>query len=310
MQLDSYIKDLLYRYECVVLPGFGALLTQYRAARVHESTHAFYPPGKQLSFNRQLQSNDGLLANHIAKSNNESYQDALTKIRAYTHYLDNELETGKKVTIADVGSFGLNAHNKIEFTASQHINYLTDSFGLSSFVSAAIARETVVETQQTERAPLLFTPRKRQPVYIKYAAIGLIAVALSGFGGLKIYESGVKKHNYVEKQKADQLLEATIQDATFNLSVPLPALNIAIPKTQGKYHIVAGAFRLEANAHKKVAQLQTQGFNAQLIGINKYGLHQVTYQSLTERTAALKALRTIKATHNKDAWLLVKQLEQ
>lgn len=311
MQLDNYIKELLYRYECVVLPGFGALLTQYQAARVLKDTNTFHPPGKQLSFNRQLQSNDGLLANHIAKSKNITFQEALDKIRSYTRYLDSKLDEGSTVSIADVGSFKLNSENKIEFIPALAVNYLTESFGLSSFVGSAISREVEADSnKEQEAAPLLFTPRKRQPVYIKYAAVGLIAIALSGFGGIKIYESGVKKHNYVEKQKADQQLEATIQEATFNIVTPLPTLNLEVPKTQGKYHIIAGAFRLEANAHKKVSQLQNSGFNAQLIGVNKYGLHQVTYKTLNDRLEALKTLRDIKANHNKDAWLLVKELDQ
>ena len=31
MQLATYISDLLYRYECVIIPGFGAFLTQYQS---------------------------------------------------------------------------------------------------------------------------------------------------------------------------------------------------------------------------------------------------------------------------------------
>ena len=53
MQLETYISDLLYRYECVTVPEFGAFLTQRVSAKVHESTNAFYPPKKVLSFNEQ-----------------------------------------------------------------------------------------------------------------------------------------------------------------------------------------------------------------------------------------------------------------
>jgi hypothetical protein len=56
MQLETYISDLLYRYDCVTIPGFGAFLTQRVSAKIHESTHTFYPPKK-----------DGLLANYIAE---------------------------------------------------------------------------------------------------------------------------------------------------------------------------------------------------------------------------------------------------
>ena len=66
MQLETYISDLLYRYECVVIPDFGAFLTQPVSARIDESNFTFYPPKKELSFNEQLKNNDGLLAKYIA----------------------------------------------------------------------------------------------------------------------------------------------------------------------------------------------------------------------------------------------------
>lgn len=306
MRLDSYISDLLYRYECVILPGFGAFLTQYQPARIHKSTDAFYPPSKLLSFNRQLQSNDGLLADHIAKSKDISYADALTAIRSYTRFLEHELEAGKNIIIEAVGSLAMEA-GKISFEPSAENNYLTASFGLSQFVQPAMSRSSE-DAIALEAEPLLFTPTQEQrPVYLKYAAIGLIAIGLTSFGGLKIYESGVKQHNYVQSQDAKDRVQNSIQEATFVISNPLPSLEVNLPKYQGRYHIIAGAFREEANAHKKIAQLQAQGFEARLLGKNKYGLHQVSYESHSERSAALKALRNIKNNNNKDAWLLVKQ---
>lgn len=306
MRLDSYISDLLYRYECVILPGFGAFLTHYQPARIHESTDAFYPPSKLLSFNRQLQSNDGLLADHIAKSKDISYADALTAIRSYTRFLEHELEAGKNIIIEAVGSLAMEA-GKISFEPSAENNYLTASFGLSQFVQPAMSRSSE-EAIALESETLLFTPTQEQrPVYLKYAAIGLIAIGLTSFGGLKIYESGVKQHNYVQSQDAKDRVQNSIQEATFVISNPLPSLEVNLPKYQGRYHIIAGAFREEANAHKKITQLQAQGFEARLLGKNKYGLHQVSYESHNDRSAALKALRNIKNNNNKDAWLLVKQ---
>ena len=82
MQISTYINDLLYRYECVIIPGFGAFLTQYQSARIENNS--FHPPGKALLFNRQLQANDGLLANYVASAENCSYELALQKIRNFT----------------------------------------------------------------------------------------------------------------------------------------------------------------------------------------------------------------------------------
>ncbi len=311
MQLATYINDLLYRYECVIIPGFGAFLTQYHSAKI--DTDTFYPPGKTLSFNRQLQTNDGLLANYVASVENCSYETALQKIRNFTGKLSLQLSEGETVSLKRIGEFFLNGEKSVQFLPSEKENFSTASFGLSSFVSHKINREVYKENVRTleEKTPILFTPERRTAKpYLRYAAVGLIAIAITGLGGLKIYEGQVQKHNFAEKQKADMLVESQIQEATFVIESPLPAINVTLPKQIGKYHIVAGAFRIEDNAHKKIAQLTAKGFSPKLIGKNKYGLHQVVYSSYEDRLEALQSLRSIKRTENKDAWLLVQELKK
>ena len=311
MQLATYIKDLLYRYECVIIPGFGAFLTQYQSARIENSTYTFYPPGKTVSFNRQLQTNDGLLANYVASVENCGYETALQKIRNFTGSLSIQLSEKEVVSLKNIGDFYLNEENSVQFTPSEKENFSTSSFGLSSFVSPQINRNAYKETVEAleEKAPLLFTPEKREArPYLKYAAIGLIAVVISGFGGLKLYEGQVQKHNFVEKQKANMLLDSQIQEATFIIENPLQPLNLTLPKESGKYHVVAGAFRIKENADKKLQQLVASGFSAKSIGENKYGLHVVVYGSYEDRLEANRNLRDIKRTENQDAWLLVKDL--
>jgi nucleoid DNA-binding protein len=312
MQLETYIKDLLYRYECVIVPGFGAFLTHYSSARIDGESYTFYPPSKTVSFNRQLQTNDGLLANYIAAADSCSYETALQRIRSFTAGLSRRLHEGSAITLNGIGDFQLNNEGSVQFSPSATENYYTASFGLTSFVSPEISRQPQTSEHAVETAdssPILFTPEKRGTnPFMKYAAVGLIAIALGSLGGMKLYEGNVQKHNFAEKEKADALVENQIQEATFIISDPLPALRISVPKQYGKYHIVAGAFRIEANAHKKLEQLVVKGFTPRLIGKNRYGLHQVIYSSYEDRLEALRELRNIKRTENSDAWLLVKSL--
>ncbi len=310
MRLATYIKDLLYRYECVIIPGFGAFLTQNRSAYIDDATSTFYPPGKTLSFNRQLQTNDGILANYVASIEKCSYELALQKIRNFTGKLSLELSERKNITLKNVGDFFLNEENTLQFTPSERENFNTTSFGLSSFVSPAITREKIAEVVEKETVALYSEKKKTAYPFMKYAAIGIIAITLGGITGLKIYEGEVEKYNFVEKQKADTRVENQIQEATFIIGNPLPALNISITKQAGKYHIVAGAFRIEANAKRKMKQLLQKGFSPKAIGMNKYGLHQIVYSSHENRLEALKTLRNIKRTENKDAWLLVQDLNK
>jgi hypothetical protein len=312
MQLETYISDLLYRYECVTIPEFGAFLTTKISAKIHESTNAFYPPKKVVSFNEQLQNNDGLLATYIADVEKIPYEVAVEKIVKCVKTFKSYLIQGEILNFENIGDLSLNTEGKINFNPSYHLNYLTDAFGLSQFVSSTVTREIYKEqVEELEKViPITITPEKRKArPYLRYAAVALIALTLGGFGMSQYYNSQVETHNQIAQEEAAIKLEKQIQEATFVISNPLPSITLNVNKQIGNYHIIAGAFRIEENSLKKIEKLKAQGYHARSIGKNKYGLHQIVYASYENRLEALKALRTVKRTHNRDAWLLVKKLD-
>ena len=312
MQLTTYITDLLYRYECVIIPGFGAFLTRYKSAHIDSASNTFHPPSKIVTFNKQLQANDGLFANYVASAEKCSYETALQKIRNFTSEILNELAEGKTISFKNIGEFALNEEKLLQFEPLQQQNFSTSAFGLSSFVSQKISREVHKETVAAleEKAPIHFTPERRDAKpYLKYAAIAVIAISAIGFGSLKLYESQVKKFNFAERQKANSLVENQIQEATFVIDNPLPVLSLQVPKHTGIYHIVAGAYRMEENASKKVEQLREKGYSPLKMESNRYGLYQVLYASFDDRLQAQKKLLEIQRNDNADAWLLVQEIQ-
>ena len=58
---------------------------------------------------------------------------------------------------------------------------------------------------------------------------------------------------------------------------------------------------------KKVKQLKKLGYNASILGVNKWGLTEVAFNSFDDRNAATNNLYKIQATVSKDAWLLIKK---
>jgi nucleoid DNA-binding protein len=312
MQLTTYINDLLYRYECVIIPGFGALLTHHKSASIDENTNTFHPPSKKVSFNKQLQANDGLFANYIASVEKCSYETALQKIRKFTAEISNDLLEGKEVSFKNIGQFSLNEEKSLQFEPIHQLNFSTSAFGLSTFISPKISREVYKEQVKKleNKTPISISPESRESKpYLKYAAIAAIAIAALGFGSLKFYESQVQQYNYAERQKANSLVDGQIQEATFVIENPLPVLRLQLPKHTGKFHIVAGAYRMEENADKKVAQLREKGFSPLKMKESQYGLHQVLYASFEDRLEASKKLQEIKSTENADAWLLVQEIQ-
>lgn len=311
MQISKYISDLLFRYDCVVVPNFGAFLAHKVSAEIHPHTNAFYPPKKRLSFNAQLQSNDGVLANHIAVSERISYENALAKIDKQVNALKIQLGKNETLLLEHIGTFQHTKTGQLVFEPIYHLNYLTESFGLSQFVSPAVSRTThlkVVDAiEQKTPIALSYKKRKTQTVF-KYAAVAVIMLGLGGFFGSNTYLQHIEQQNILAQEQASVALDNKIQEATFIMSNPLPAVSLEVTNTSGNFHIVAGAFRVEANSDRKLRQLKRLGFNARKIGQNRYGLHQVVYDSYQTRQQAQRALYQIKRTQDSSAWLLIKAL--
>jgi hypothetical protein len=310
MKLSNYISDLLYRYECVIVPNFGGFITNETSAKVNHFTHTFYPPKKQITFNSHLKNNDGLLANYIASAEKIPFNAAVSKIEKEIQEWNQTIEN-EAIEITKIGSLSLNKEKKIIFEPSTSVNYLTSSFGLNSFNSPAIKRlqykeraskleSAVVELNSEEKR------NRKAPLFLKYAATVAILFAVGSFGW-KTYNENQYQNQLLAEHELQQSVEKKIQQATFVIENPLPIITLNIAKEVQNYHVIAGAFREPGNAERKVKQLLEKGYDAQILGINKWNLTQVSYGSFSDRLDALQNLRTIKRTVASDAWLLVKE---
>ncbi len=318
MRLERYISELLYRYQCVTVPGLGSFLAQHQSAQIDEGTYTFVPPSKKLSFNAQLTSNDGLLVKHIAAHQKKAYESVLEEVETQVDEWKRLLQNQEKVTLKNIGVLWQNEEEKIQFQPAEEINYLTSSFGLSAFVSPAVVREELKEqvTALEEKAPILFTPEKKEAAvkerfpYLKYAAVFLLTIS-TGLTGYTYLEDQKLRTEQMVSKDAQRQIEHAIQEATFFNTTPLeiPTIKLNVNKAPERYHIIAGAFRVKANAQKKIKQLQAKGYSARAVGVNKYGLHQVAYGSFADVNQALSFLQEIKATESADAWLLVADSE-
>lgn len=301
MVVENYIKDLLYRYDCVIVPNFGGFITNRIGAKLEVKTQNFYPPSKQISFNSHLKINDGLLANYIVANEYISFNDALKKINLTVNKWSKQLET-ETVNIEGLGVLRHNENKKIIFEPQQEINYLSESFGLANYKATKL-------TKKDEKVIPIYSPQKSEtrkavPAFIKYAASAAILLTV-GFAGYNGYNNYQQKQALANQEKA---LETKIQSATFVISNPLPTLTLNVNKEKVKlFHVIAGAFQFPENAEKKVKQLKKKGYKASILGVNKWGLTEVAFASFSDKNKAINELYKIQDTVTKDAWLLVKK---
>src|SRR5690606_11189870 len=112
-----------------------------------------------------------------------------------------------------------------------------------------------------ERAPIAFTPERRASKgYLKYAAVFLLALTAVGSVGYKWQQEQMTQERIAIENAVQQKVTSRIQQATFFIENPLPAVKLAVKEEVMPYHVVAGAFRSEANAQKKYEDLIQKGF--------------------------------------------------
>lgn len=311
MNLENYISQLLYRYQCVSVPGFGAFLTEIQSAQWHESNNGFYPPKKLISFNSFLKNNDGLLANHIAQNEKSTYEASVALIEMEVVKWKNALQLNNSVSLKNIGELSLNSEKNIVFTPYEQPNYLTNSFGLSSFIAPAIKREVVQHVFDTveESEIIQLIPEKNQGrAYLKYAAIIVLSLTVTGIMGVKLYQDKVAEDTLIVEKAVQQQVQNKIQEATFFIESPLPSVTLTVKEEKMPYHIVAGAFRLEENAERTYQKLSKKGYKAKRLAPNSHGLFPVIYGSYPTFEEAQKARVEIQKSENPDAWMLIEEL--
>lgn len=312
MQIEKHISDLLYRYQCVTVPGFGAFLTETVSAHVTGSASSFFPPKKVVSFNANVKNNDGLLANHVALQEKMSYELAVIKIGDVVNEWTYLLQNRNRVVLKNIGEISVNNEMNWVFEPTNTINYLTDSFGLTPFVSPEITREVLKQEVEAleEKAPIIFTPeRKKDYSYLKYAAIFVVMLGAGGFGYKTYYDQQIETKTLAVQKNVQEKVQQQIQQATFVINAPVEAveLSVAVPvEEKMPYHLVAGAYRSEENANKAITELKAAGFeNAKMLPMNKHNLYPVVYGSFNNLNEAQTERKNIQKSHNAEAWLLI-----
>ncbi len=336
MKLEKYISDLLYRYDLVIIPGFGGLIGRRKSARINRDTYIFSPPYKELSFNVQLQQNDGLLANYIAGVNGMSYTESLQSINQTVEEWQRILQKEKRLKLDQIGIFNLINDDKILFLPLTTKNYLTDAYGLTAFVHKPVTSlvvKPVVNKTKTEKIRKPAKPVTEQNIEIeaeipveistslpvqnksnnnqfwKYAAVFV--------AGLGIFTAGIsllRRDNGIQN-------DTVYQKATFVLKQDFPPVKIITHKSENiakpvikkipvvpveKYFIISGAFRNKTNAEKKIQMLKNAGYPAKIAGRNKFGLWMVAYQGFASHDKAAQTLNKIKK-QEPGAWIYTKK---
>ena len=304
MQLENLIKELIFTNDCVTIPDFGSFIANRFPSLYNKEESKFYPPSRRITFNSKIKNNDGLLANFISTENNISYDQALKKIHEQVVKW-KRIISKEPLVLKDLGELSFNKDENLVFKPDLDSNHFLESFGLAPIYVSKIERKTHTYNNESLRKYNELSQGKPgskiiQP--LRLAAVFFALIAGTFFIENKyndiIFNNEISFQNEVRNKSINKL-----DKAIFDFGV-LPAVEFTIPKqTYNKYHIIAGAFRLESNADNLINSLANKGYNPSKLPINEKGLIPVSFDNFSNRKDAVIALRKFQNSDNKDAWI-------
>jgi hypothetical protein len=332
MKLEKWVRELLLSNDCVIVPQFGAFVSDYEPASVSgDSVSHFAPPSKRLFFNKKLVHNDGLLANHVSQAENIQYPEAAALIQRCVWDIEQALKQGSSYKFGMIGVFLPLPKGGIAFEPYKSELLLTDSFGLTEFSFRPLKSIPQVRMKKNLR----MRAASQSEAIVKYGKPVLYAIPVLAFfwimkpyfspqvqvASLEFTREITAARKTIETERAKEtaaiLNTGIVTEAAASMpehkSETLAAVvtefdrlsnqRSALAYSEPEYIIIAGSFKDQANAMAYIAQPFIGHLPAEIIFSD--GLYRVCIGRFAQREDARRRLLEIRVRNRqlKDAWV-------
>lgn len=189
VRLEKIVKELLADEDCVIIPQFGGFITHDRPAIIEPNKNIILPPGKSVSFNSKLSTNDGLLAQKVSYKTGLIYHEALTAIQSKVQIWEKELSKTKYLELEGLGSFLVNKEGGLVFEQFNESNFSNSSYGLSNVHASPIKRVGIAERIERGLNQNKALPKSFKFIKISSVAAAVIFAIIIGFQITKKYNN-------------------------------------------------------------------------------------------------------------------------
>jgi hypothetical protein len=307
MDIGKYIKELLILHDCVILPGLGGFVANYRSAEINEMLKIISPPSKSILFNRNIYHNDGLLIGHISGKTGIGYKDIEMQVQGYIDKILKDTGSGTKFIIDELGFFYMDKEKKLQFQAEPGMNFLIESYGLHNvhfkelFAHAEKAAKSEVYTSEKDSG-VRHKKTIRRLVYTGLAASLLAAVilipvktGLLNYSDLRLFRVNEDSYSITAPEIESSITEDIKEVKSESYKVEI---------TPAEFHIITGSFREFGNARNLMKKLENQGFVARILssGSEYFRVSAGSYPNMQDASLALSEIRELPGLDS--AWLL------
>lgn len=212
-ELIRHIEYLVQRYDCVILPGLGAILSHCDSARWDAATSSWQAPRRVMSFNSELNRSDGLLAGSVSRRRGISVEAAAASVNTAIAEMQRVLAETGSVSVGAVGKISRTSHGTLLFEPGVAEWLSPSMLWLPTVSVAARSHRAVASNVEVEQSVRRFNIGK---ALRRTAAAIAIAAVIGGLGwSIKTYlpeVSGEQQASVVPTPAREQV-SSTVAEA-------------------------------------------------------------------------------------------------
>jgi len=331
LEINQIIKELLQLHDCVIFPNLGGFVAQYSPANFDEKKSVFYPPHKQILFNKNLVNNDGLLVNAFAQKNNFSYENALEGLKDILLEINKNLKTQNQHEFKGIGilynnegvlnfkqksnnllssSYGLMPLNIDEFKMSNKSEKVIDlnssKYLKTQIKNWALAASVILVVFYSAWIPLQ-TQLLKQGGEFNYSDLNPFTFKKENTDAIE----EVKLNNPLKEIKVIQPIKKTSEKSnSLILKSELknkikPAIITSKQPGNKIFEVIIGSFSKDLNAKNLIVKLQNKGITARKLK-EENKLFRVSIGKFLNKKNAKKLQKSIRKRHQISSWILAK----
>lgn len=172
-KLEFHIAFLLTKHECVIVPGFGAFIVWSDETAETADSGMFSPPMRYLSFSSEINCDDGLLVNSVAREHNLTQEEATAlTVRFVEHWIET-LNQGHIVRLPWVGRLKTADDGTVAFTPAPNLSCNAELHGMVPVRMTSLeeirvnpnAHQPKIPKKQSQ--PIVKLPKVNKPFFKK-----------------------------------------------------------------------------------------------------------------------------------------------
>lgn len=291
----------------IAFTNIGALRCKLLPSTIKEGS--ITPPRQVVEFHCAARAEANSLTQLIAWSYSISLEEAETAYNSWLTNIRTETSNGIIYTIDGLGTICTSMNNSTIFTTDREftlqLNPLTQEFSQEPTAAQEVSYEPNKEIiMNDEKQP---TTESNESFWKNLSALFIVLFVLALVAALFIYTK--KPKEVIREIKIEKVITDTIyigestaiaEEAGVKTETATPLSTTTGSISNGKFHIIAGVFKSQANAEKAIKEFTKDGVTPIVEFIKERNEYFVSIGSFNTRQEAQKHLNTLGLANEKN----------